>query len=211
MLVEAIARVDGFVYEEFESAARIHGNLKVNLIEALTLLPVENELIVECLAEELADANVLSGVPSGGQVLAEQVAIRTGKPLLKFEKTVLNDQKVVRLAPNMGHLLVGRPRIGMIEDVTSTNRSLLNITNYPGMQDKILKAAVVFRRGKTAASDMTLEEITLHNNIFAFKPPLEYPLPYPSSAIINRPLPLWVPLRKQVALYLKEIKGIGGY
>jgi hypothetical protein len=211
-LIQGIAAVGGLVYERFSSAAGIEGNLKIHFIEALHELPLLKRHVVICMTEALEGVEFVTGVPSGGLELAEDIAKELAVPLITIQKYHRNSE-TPRYKRNGFHIireakerLAEFTKAGYVEDVTSTNSSLLKLSNHPYLQGKQAVSVVGLRRGVTAPAGVSRNYIEHTNRLFAFKPPIEYPLPFTVHAVVERPLPLWVPLHKQISSYLLELK-----
>lgn len=205
-LIRGIGEAGGYLYkpyEPFTSAAGIEGNFKIGLPEALGRDKKLMQRFVGYMATELAEVDVI--VATGGAVdIAAEVAFETGMPLVEYIK---------RLESGLFHaadalcddILRKKPRVGIVEDVTSTRFTTEQLARKTSLQGLIDVVVAGWRRGEPAPEGMSLQEIMANNRQFNFRNLYEVPSDLPFKAVIERRIPLWVPLPAQIGTYLPEL------
>lgn len=205
-LVADVMKVEGIrrVSQPFLSAAGIGGNTKIELDEALRRAPRARKIIVGLMAQSLEGQKVITGVPAGGLYLAEEVAQVLEKPLVRITVEKQKGKKRFRLHGESKEIIEDLPDIGIVEDVTSTNSSILKIVTGMRIGSLITKGVSGWRKGVAAPFGMSDEEITEYNRLFPFKPALEFVLPFPMDTVLDLPMPLWIPTEKQQDRWLPQ-------
>jgi hypothetical protein len=207
-LIRGIAAADGYEFREFTSAADIKGNFKISLPEALGRNDDLMQRFVGHMATELTGVDVL--VATGGAVsLAEAIAQETDLPLVEMVKLYPYKKGSNIMKTKNGKcddILAKRPRIGCIEDVTSTRQTIEHIANKHSTQGLVDVIVTGWRRGELAPEGMTAQDVMIHNRKFAYRSLFELPSEVPIKAVIERKVPLWIPQRSQVAAYLPELE-----
>ena len=201
-MVRRIADTGNIKYEPFTSAAGIEGNVKIHFIEALDADSELKKEVVSTMAGLLSQATILIGVPSGGHKLAQEISTELDVPCIHIEKAERNGRKVYKIPYDQWSLLGRNSVLGYVEDITSTLSSLARLERHPCLRDRPAIGAGGMRRGVTMPEGMTQAEMEDYNMRFAFRPPLEYALPFEMQYAAETPLPLWVPLKKQLANWL---------
>lgn len=204
-LIRDIGAAEGFAYEEFTSAAGIKGNLKVCLPEALERDNSLMQRFAGYMATELSGVDVIAA--TGGAVsLARQISNETGQPIVQIRPYLNNPGYFYPEETTGRSLLRKQPRVGFVEDVTSTRdtveRAIIGV-KITSLVDVVVTA---WRRGETAPEGMTKAEIIEHNRRYNFRNLYEVPSEFPLEAVIERRIPLWVPLKAQLATYLPELE-----
>ncbi len=136
---------------------------------------------------------------------AAEVAQEVGKPLLTVTKYKRRNRNGFHISAESKEMLQKDIIIGYVEDVTSTNNSLLKLARHPYLRGLEAIGVGGLRRGIPAPLEWTAAQVDKYNRNFAFKPPLERRLPFRMGYVIERPLPLWIPVEKQLYLWLPEL------
>ncbi len=206
-LIKGIAAADGFAFEKFTSAAGIMGNFKISLPEALSKDEQTLRQFVGHMAAELTGVDVIAAT-GGAVMLGREVSAYTGQPFIEIKRYPNNPGCYYPDEIGGRDMLKMQPRIGFVEDVTSTRQTVeqaIHKTQIGGMVDKVVAG---WRRGDTAPDDMTLEEINQHNRDFNFRDLYEVPSNFPFTAVVERKIPLWVPLPAQIVAYIPELEEV---
>lgn len=199
-----IERVGGFVFDRFTSAAGIVGNFKIILPEALKRDKGLMSQMVGHMVAELAEVDVIAAV-GGATDIAEQVALAVDKPLLGLTTITKRGRKSFGLPKGNKQILTKEPRIGFVEDVSSTWQTVEKATRQAGIDHLIVKALAGWRRGEPAPEGMSRRAIMAYNKRFPFRHLYEIPLSFPVIGIINRSIPLWLPTEKMKTARLPEL------
>lgn len=129
-----------------------HGFVKLEM-DRLWEHPIILEIILQSLAraEGLPEADVILGVPSGGQRLAEAIVERyiSDRPLVKLERVPNGARQDYRFCTEADRLLAQSsksPRI--VEDVVSTLSSIAGVVKLLDPENQDIHSLAVWRRGK---------------------------------------------------------------
>lgn len=204
-LIADLGLAEAFSYEEFTSAAGINGNFKINLPEALDRDKILSEKFVGHIAASLSGVEAI--VATGGAVsIANNVSAETGLPMVKLVKN-LNGR--LQTSNASGHdTLAKRPRVGFLEDVTSTRKTTERAINQLRIRDLVDVVVTGWRRGEPCPENMTQEEVDIYNKSFAFRRLYEVPTNLPLVSVIERKMPLWIPTEKMIHARLPEISSL---
>jgi hypothetical protein len=203
-LLRSIRDTDGFVREEFTSAAGIRGNLKVELPTVLDRSPEAMSVFAGVIAEEVREVELL--VATGGAVsLCREVERLTGKSRAVVRSVIVKGVKNFSLCDHAIDLIHDDPTVGVIEDVSSTFWTIERMLAQTGLGPLATKIAVGFRRGRPAPTDMSHDDIDAYNKHFAFRELYEHDLGIPVVGVIEKFLPLWIPVEPQINNYLPEL------
>lgn len=203
-LIHDINQSSGFRHEEFVSAAGIRGNFKIFLPEALRTAPRARKEIVAHMAGAVENAEALTAV-GGAMELAAEVAFLTGQDLIRIQTLSSGGDKFYHLLPKDKEKVLEQPDVAVIEDVSSTNHTLLKALGSTGIIDLVSVGAVGWRRGISAPENWNDEEIESQNLNFPFKKLYEYPLSFNIVPVIERHIPLWIPKKQMIQSYLPEL------
>jgi hypothetical protein len=201
VLIIELDAARAFKYQAFTSAAGIPVNFKIELPEALARDKRLMQRFVGYMAMDLTKVDVIAA--TGGAVdIAKEVASSTGMPLVEIKK---NQNRVFQTANAEGHdVLAKKPRIGFVEDVTSTRDTTEQAINQLRIRNLIDVVTVGWRRGEPAPTGMTAEDIMEYNRHFSFRHLYEVPTELSLVSVIERRIPLWLPTEEMIYARLPE-------
>lgn len=105
------------------------------------------ELLV--LAEGLAPADVIVGVPRGGQDLAVAVAKRSGAPIALLERVPGGTKQDFRFASEKDrNLALSAHTIRIYEDVVTTLSSIAGVVQILSPDEQTIESLAIWRRGQ---------------------------------------------------------------
>lgn len=150
---QAVITADAFEKGHFIFADGEHAVTKIEM-DHLWDHPRELETVLELLAEAkgLPPADVILGVPTGGQRLAEALAVREGLALSKLERIPGGAKQDFRfVSPTDQALAISAKAPRIYEDVVSTLSSIAGVVRLldPTRQD--IHSLAIWRRGQVRA------------------------------------------------------------
>ena len=148
---QAVIDTGGLINGHFVFADGDHATVKVEM-DRLWDYPRQLELIVQLLAQadSLPPADVIIGVPSGGQLLAQAVAQRTGLTIALLERIPGGGNKDFRfVSPADEQLAAQAKSIRIYEDVVTTLSSIAGVVKLLDPTRQQVHSLAVWRRGQT--------------------------------------------------------------
>lgn len=147
---QAVIGANAFETGHFIFADGEHAVTKIEM-DNLWDHPAKLETVLKLLAAAngLPAADVILGVPTGGQRLAEAIASLTGLPLARLERIPGGAKQDFRFAsPADQTLALGAKSPRIYEDVVSTLSSIAGVARLldPGRQD--IHSLAIWRRGR---------------------------------------------------------------
>jgi orotate phosphoribosyltransferase len=147
---QAVLEADVYIEGHFVFADGNHSLNKLE-IDHLWHHPDCLEVVLQALSEarDLPAADLILGVPSGGQRLAEALAVRTGLPLARLARVPGGAKQDFHFAsPADAKAAAGAKSPRVYEDVVSTLSSIAGVIRLldPSRQD--IHALAIWRRGQ---------------------------------------------------------------
>jgi len=147
---QAVTGAGAFITGHFIFADGEHAITKIDM-DYLWEHPdhLETVLVLLAKADGLPPADVILGVPTGGQRLAEAIAVKTGLPLARLERVPGGAKQDFRfVTPEDQALALGATAPRIYEDVVSTLSSIAGVVRLLEPTGQDIHSLAIWRRGR---------------------------------------------------------------
>lgn len=206
-LIELADEAHAFSHGEFESAASIAGNFKIELAEAMQRESNLRLKFAGYIISELEQVEVNIIIATGGAVdLAEDVAQMAGWEFREIESRRSTEGKKYFFIDDDTRDEINDPsmRTAYVEDVSSTWQTVIRSIESADILDPLV-AISAWRRGRPAPIERKNEWL-LHRNIEnPSDPPFEAHANFPVMGIIECPVPMRLNHKSEAGLWIPEL------